>query len=241
MFRTVIMDDDPISQEALRDLLADHFPDFDIVAIFSGVKDSCAELPAMEVDLVLLDMELLDGKGFDVLENLVDIDFEVIITTMHDSYMLQAIKHAALDYLMKPIDKEVLRDALERFRSKFNKIQELARSRGKAVKSRLVIPVQDGLLLLNISDIIRLESDGSYTKVYMRDGSDHLISKNLGHYEDLLIQHDFVRIHHRHLINMEYVRQYLKTEGGAVEMMDGSIVEVSRRKKEDFLHRLGLA
>lgn len=238
MYKTVIIEDDPLSLEAIQDTLARFFIDFEVVGAYSSVKDATSSLPGMEVDLVLLDMELSDGKGFEVLTQLEPINFEVIITTMHDSFMLEAIKHAALDYLLKPITRQELEPALDRFKKKVEKAEQIKRAFAAKRSNRLVIPHQNGLVLLTISDIIRLESDGSYTKIFVIDGSTHLVSKNLGYYEDQLSQHDFLRVHHKHLISLDHVKNYIKGEGGTLVMSDNSSVEVSRRKKEEFLRRL---
>jgi two-component system LytT family response regulator len=240
MFKTVIIDDDPFSQETLKDILGSFSDGYEIVAVYSGVEETLNNLPQQDVDLVLLDMELQDGQGFDVLRQIEDINFEIIITTMHDSFMLEAIKHSAIDYLMKPISKVDLSAALSRFEKKIEKFELLKKSKSVSRKNRLVIPDQKGLILLEIKDIIRLESDGAYTKLFVANGETHLISKNLGYYENKLGEHDFTRVHHKHLINMNHVKNYLRGEGGTLIMSDNSSIEVSRRKKDFFLQKLGM-
>jgi two-component system, LytTR family, response regulator len=238
MIKTVIIDDDLVSQEALKDVLHDLGNELEIVGVYSGVEETLANLPGMEVDILFLDMELQDGQGFDVLKRLEDINFEVIITTMHDSFMLEAIKHSAIDYLFKPVSIADLSSAISRFESKVQKLQKLKRSNTKELQTRLVIPNQDGLELVEIKDLVRLQSDGAYTKLYLEDGRHHLTSKNLGHYEDRLKVHDFFRVHHQHLISLNHIKKYMKGDGGSVTMSDNSIVDVSRRKKEEFLKKL---
>jgi two-component system LytT family response regulator len=242
MYRVVIIDDDPLSQEVIEDLLKPWLLDFEITAKYSTVKDALKLLQKTNVDLLFLDMELSDGYGFDVLKELEEIDFEVIITTMHDSFMLEAIKYSAIDYLMKPIGKGHFDAAIERFKNKMRKQQSVAKkSDDSGVRlSRLVIPNQNGLLLVDIHDIIRLESEGAYTRIIMADGKTHLTSKNLGFYDSHLASHNFSRVHHGHLINLLHVKNYVKGEGGYVVMTDGAMVDVSRRKKEEFLRKLGV-
>tara|TARA_R110002050_G_scaffold113775_1_gene228814 strand:+ start:2404 stop:3126 length:723 start_codon:yes stop_codon:yes gene_type:complete len=238
MIKTVIIDDDPFSQETLVDILQDLENELEVVGIYSGVEETLSKLPYQEVDLLFLDMELQDGLGFDVLKRLENINFEVIITTMHDSYMLEAIKHSAIDYLLKPIHKKDLLSALERFKTKMEKLDKLKGSTRHEDFGRLVIPNQDGLDLVDIKELIRLKSDGAYTKLYLQNGREHLTSKNLGFYESKLKTHGFFRVHHQHLISLNHVKTYLKGDGGSVTMSDDSTVDVSRRKKDQFLKQL---
>ncbi len=240
MIKTVIIEDDPMSLDILKDLIADNFTQLEIVSTYDNVKDAVRGMSKQEVDLVFLDMELPDGRGFDVLSGLGEINFEVIITTMHDVFMLEAIKHSAIDYLMKPVNDTALVSAVERFALKIQKLQAKIDSSSKhSVKSsRLVIPNQQGLTLTEISDIIRLESDGAYTHISLKDGSKIMASKNLGHFEEELSSHNFFRIHHKHLINLDCVKTYIRGDGGKVILNDDSSVEVSRRKKDDFLKTL---
>jgi two-component system LytT family response regulator len=238
MYRVAIIEDDLLSQEALKDILNDYCDEFKIVAFYTGVKESIENLPKIDVDLVLLDMELSDGQGFDILKSLEDIKFEVIITTMYDSFMLEAIKHSAIDYLLKPISKEDMGTSLERFEKKKERLESLKSTSSKHSSSRLAIPNQHGLVLVEISDLVRLESDGAYTKLFVSDGSTHLISKNLGYYEETLADHDFLRIHNKHLINISHIKNYLRKDGGHLVMTDDSHVDVSRRKKQVLLNAL---
>jgi two-component system LytT family response regulator len=240
MYKVVIIEDDPLSMETLKDIIQDKVKDFEVVSTYASVKEALKDFPTEKVDLILLDMELGDGKGFDILSQLTHINFEVIITTMHDSYMLEAIKHSALDYLLKPVGAKDLASALDRFRQKIRKQEELRLSTVNSKSNRLAVPHQHGLTLLEIKDIIRLESDGAYSRFFMLDGSSHLVSKNLGHYEDHLIYHDFLRVHHKHLVNLSHVKNYIRGEGGVVVMSDDTHVDVSRRKKDEFLRKLGI-
>jgi len=242
MIKTVIIEDDPMSLDILKDLIADHFTQLQIVATYDTVRDAIRGMSKQEVDLVFLDMELPDGRGFDVLSGLGEINFELIITTMHDAFMLDAIKHAAIDYLMKPINAKDLVAAVERFALKIQKTRQKIEAGQQQVKksSRLVIPNQQGLILTEINDIIRLESDGAYTHIILKDGTKILASKNLGHFEEELKAHDFFRIHHQHLINTKEVKSYTRGDGGSVTLSNETTVEVSRRKKDDFLKIIGL-
>lgn len=239
MFQVTIIEDDPFSQEVLVDLINDLETNYKVNGRCDSVEASLKFLETNNPDLVLLDMELLDGRGFEILEKLEQFNFEVIITTMHDGFMIEAIRHSAIDYLMKPISKEKLAEALKRFEVKIQKIKDYQNNSSKNKKNRLVIPNSSGLIILEIKDIIRLESDGSYTKIFDVWGKSHMVSKNLGYYETLLNENDFFRSHHKHLINLNQIKAFSKNEGGAVEMSDDSKIQVSRRRKEEFLKHLG--
>lgn len=242
MFKAVIIEDDEFSQLVLQDLLELHFREIDVIGVYDSIAESLKHLNTTQVDLVFLDMELKDGKGFDLLEQLNEITFEVIITTMHDTFMLDAIKHSAIDYIMKPVTRSAMNEALDRFKKRLNRTQpsQKAQAIQGVLPSRMVIPNQAGLILLEINDIVRLESDGAYSKIFLQDGESHLTSKNLGHYETQLSSHGFFRVHHGHLINLSKVKNYVRGIGGQVVMADGSNVDVSKRRKDAFLQILGI-
>lgn len=236
MYKVVIVEDDAFAQEMLIDLLDKH-PDYTLAGTFSTVKTSTKSLPLLAPNLVFLDMELPDGKGFDILEQLPQINFDIIITTAHDSYTLQAIKHSALDYLFKPVKPAELAEALRRFESKLKSTKEPQQAPTKPGK--VILSMNDEMLFLDVENIIRLESDGSYTQFYTQDKKKYTTSRTLATYEEKLLSQGFVRVHNSHLINVNHIGKYIKGEGGYVIMSDGSTVEVSRRKKEEFLKALG--
>jgi two-component system LytT family response regulator len=184
-------------------------------------------------------MELPDGKGFDILERLPDINFEVIVTTQHDSFLMQAIKHSALDYLLKPVNAEMLAETLKKFDNKISTAKASGENNHSHQTGKIIISMNNELLFLNIPDIIRLESDGSYTTFFLMDKKSFVTSRTLATYEDKLIPHGFFRVHHSHLVNLNHIGKYVKGEGGYVIMADNSQIDVSRRKKEDFLKALG--
>lgn len=238
MFKTVIIEDDSFAREMLSDLLVKFSSDYPVIGFFDSVKSAVKTLPSLDPHLVFLDMELADGKGFAILEKLVKINFEIIVTTMHDSYMLQAIRHSALDYLLKPINSKELFSTLKRFESRVTDTRSDLKSNDTAGIHKIILPMNEGLLLLNIPDIIRLESDGSYTEFHTSDGKKYLTSRTLATYEDQLLPQSFFRVHHSHLVNMNHISKYIKGEGGYVIMSDNSSVDVSRRRKEEFLRAL---
>jgi len=238
MYKIVIIEDDSFAREMLIDLLTKYSSDYSVIAFFDSVRSAVKSLPSLGPHLVFLDMELADGKGFDILEKLVKINFEIIVTTMHDSYMLQAIRHSALDYLLKPINSKELNATLKKFETKNVATKTDLKSNDPPNIQKIILPMIEGLILLNVSDIVRLESDGSYTEFYTVDGKKYLTSRTLATYEDQLIPQSFFRVHHSHLVNMNHITRYIKGEGGYVIMTDNSSVDVSRRRKEEFLRAL---
>jgi two-component system LytT family response regulator len=239
MYKIVIVEDDVLAREMLSDLLITNHPGYTLTGFFDSVKTAVKSLPSLKPDLLFLDIELLDGKGFDILEKLDSINFEVIVTTGYDSYMLQAIKHSALDYVLKPVNAENLADALRRYELKIAESKIQLKTNESPSINKIILTTNEGLLFLNIADIIRLESDGAYTVFYSRDNKKYVTSRTLATYEDQLTNNAFFRVHHSHLINLNHISKYVKGEGGYVIMSDNTSVDVSRRKKEDFLKVLG--
>lgn len=239
MYKAAIVEDDPLSAEALKDLLKKDFSEIEVDVHYSNISEAIPGLSHSNVDLVFLDMELEDGKGFDVLQGLGEISFEVIITTVHQNYMLEAIKHSALDYILKPVGKANLNEAFDRFKKRKGFRVPKSEPTNAVRSNKLVIPNQEGLILVEIEDILSLESDGPYTTLNLVGSKKQVSSKNLGFYEELLKHHSFFRVHHSHIVNLNHVANYVRGEGGHVVLSDKSMVAVSRRKKEDFLVALG--
>jgi len=183
-------------------------------------------------------------NGFEFLEKFPRRDFAVIFTTAYNEYAIKAIKHSALDYLLKPIDKDELVTAVkraseERSHKTAGKIEELLQTmQPHQVSRRFAVPTMEGLILINPDDIIYVKSDGPYSHFYFTDGRHLLISKTLKEAEEVLPPKDFFRIHNSFLGNMQYVQKYLRGEGGEVVMSNGEQIPVSRTKKQEFLSLL---
>lgn len=245
MIRTVIIEDEQKSMEVLAALIRRNCPDLDIVATAASVQQGVETIRQHQPALVFLDISMPDGSGFDLLEK-VDQKFELIFATASDQYAIKAIKFSACDYLLKPIDSDELVAAVEKVRKKQNNlpsmenlrflVDQLKRSDDNFQK--ITLPTGNAYEIVNIRDIIRCEADGSYTVFYLSDKRKLLISAGLKHYEELLPEKDFIRVHHHHLINMNHVLRFLKEDGGYAIMSDGSKIEISRRKKESFMERL---
>jgi len=249
IIEAVIIDDDPLSSVFLKTLINSNFKDIDITGVGSDVKSGIEVIKDKNPDLVFLDILLPDGTGFDILSSLDSTNFQVIFITANDQYALKAFEFSAVDYIIKPIKIEELNKAIDKFRSYKNinniseKIQVL-KDNFEAPEKKLILPTMAGLKIVNIDNIIRFEASDSYTYVFIKDEKNPiLISKGLINFEELLQDKNFARIHNKHLINLKYVTEYFRGKGGYVKMIDGKEIEVSTRKKADFmdaLHKVAL-
>jgi two-component system, LytTR family, response regulator len=246
MIRSVIVEDEKKSSELLSTMIKRFCPDVAVEAIAESVKEGEEVIRKITPDLVFLDVEMGDGNGFDLLKKLNDVHFDLIFTTASDQHAVKAIKYSAIDYLLKPIDPEELQNAVGKVKERRNDnsaidnlkflLKNLKRDDDRF--SRITLPTGAGYELVNIKDIIRCEAEGNYTNFFIEGKKKLLVSASLKHYEDLLPAEDFIRVHHHHLININHVVRFLKTDGGYAVMTDGTEVEVSRRKKDAFMQRL---
>lgn len=246
MINAVIVEDEKKSREVLDALVKANCPDVNIVGTAESVAEGVELIRTAKPRLVFLDIEMADGSGFDLLEKVPNSGFDVIFTTASDAHALRAIKYSAIDYLLKPIDADELKAAVEKIRAKaidhtnLESLKFLLQNFRKPNEqySKITLPTGNAYEIVNVKDIIRCEADGSYTSFFLENKKKLLVSASLKHYEDLLPADDFIRVHHHHLINMHHVVRYLKTDGGYAVMSDGTQIEISRRKKDAFLQRL---
>ncbi len=248
MFKAIIIDDEKHCRDSLRATLGKVSDDVLVVKECTSPKEGLEAVHELVPDLVFLDVEMGKETGFDFLKQLGDIPFEVIFTTAHENYALRAIKFCALDFLLKPIGAEDLKQALHKFGQRVGKansgkqIQELMHNL-KSLQNeskKVALPTLTGLQFVSVHDIVRCESDINYTIFYLVDKSKIVVSKTLKEFEGLLEECNFFRVHNSHLINLSHIKNYTKGEGGTVTMDDGSTVDVSRRRKEEFLHKISM-
>lgn len=248
MIKVVIIEDEELDRTMLLDSLAKHCPDVEVLAACDNAKEGKAAIQKYHPDLVFTDVELDRKKVFDMLKELGDVDFEVIFVTSHRKYAIQAIKLSALDYLKKPFTVAELTTALNTYRQKRKNKQSpkpqldaLAHnlSNGSPDSKKIVLPTSNGRTVVFVKDIIRCQSDANYTTFFLTNKNKMVVARTLGDFEELLNDYGFSRVHASHLINLHHVKNYIRGEGGSVMMDDGSEVKVSRRKKDEFLSRLG--
>ncbi len=245
MIKALIIDDEKSSRDTLRGFVENYCEDIQIIEEAESAEQGIEQIKRLQPQLIFLDIELPLGSGFDLLEACKQSKFDVIFTTAHDQYALQAIKVCALDYLLKPISATDLKTAVAKIREQnysgtttpqIGAFVENISNLNKQL-SNIVLPTLDGFLVVKISEIIRCEADKNYTLFTIENSEKILVSKTLKEFEELLHEMDFIRVHQSHLINASHVQRYIKGSGGYVKMSDDSIIEVSRRKKELLMER----
>ncbi|MCB0835080.1 MAG: response regulator transcription factor [Bacteroidetes bacterium] len=251
MIKALIVEDEKNSQELLKELINTYCDGVEVIAIAGNVAEALGALKLHKPDLIFLDIELPDGDGFQVLENADEISFDVIFTTAYNQYAMRAFKFAATDYLLKPVDIEELQQAAARVVEKRSegqqddpseKIDALIkniRNIGQPFR-RIVLPTSNGFTVVDPDDIIRCESDRNYTFIFLKDKRRILVSRTIKEYDEMLQEFNFFRIHQSHLINLNYLKNYTRGRGGYVELTDGTTLDVSARRKSDFLKRMSI-
>ncbi len=244
--KTIIVDDIIKNREILIEMLTDFCPQVEIIGEADNVASALSIIQKNTPDLVLLDIEMPDGTGFDLLEKIGNISFEVVFVTAHDRYALKAIKFCALDYILKPVDVKELIKAIHRADEKYKQLNSsnnfshlIHNIKNQNINNhRIALPTQDGFVFIEVNDILRCEAEGSYTQVFLKNNKNIFATRKIKGFEELLNDYHFFRVHRSHLINLNYIEKYYRGEGGYVVMIDGTSVDVSRRKKEEFLERL---
>lgn len=244
MITALLIDDDKHLRKGMKSLLERYASEIAIIGEAESVKTGIVALEKYKPQVVFLDIHLSDGTGFDILEEISKIhgkvNTHIVFITAHEQYALKAFKFSALDFLLKPVDPDELqktinkiKEALEKNNS-FEHIDLLLENIRKKVDNfkRIALSTSDGIHLFEIADIIRCESTDNYTKFFIKNHKPLLISKTLKEYEELLTEHGFERIHQSHLINLSYLKSYIKTDGGYVIMADNTNIPISQRKKE---------
>ncbi len=240
MKTAIIIDDELKGRVALSRKLYDYCKDVSLTGEAENGEEGIKLIEKLKPDIVFLDIEMPRMNGFDMLHRLTEKNFDLIFTTAYDQYAIKAIKYAAFDYLLKPVDIEELKLAVSKSnaqnRNTEKKLEVLDQNlHGKTILNKIAIPSLDGLLFFNIADIVHLEANSNYTAIYFSNRPKLIASKTLKDFEDLLPTDIFFRTHHSHLINLNYIKRYIKGDGGQIELQDGTFVDVARRKKEEFL------
>lgn len=243
MLKALIVDDEEAGVESLKLLLKKYCPSVTVAATANSVNEAEEKASSVSPDVIFLDIAMPFANGFELLKRLKNKNFSVVFTTAYNEYALKAIKHNALDYLLKPIDSDELIEAVKKCEEKqaggppdMKKIENLMSALAQSQKAqKLPVPTLDEIQYIDIDNIMRMEADSNYTHIYLADKQKLTSSKTLKDYEQMLTGQKFFRVHKTHIINLGYVRKYIKGEGGYVVMADGASVEVSRQKKAELL------
>lgn len=244
MTRAVIIDDEYNSRENIKQLLLLLCPDVEVVGEADGIKAGINCINSNKPDLVFLDIKMPDGSGFDMLLRLGKFDFRLIFVTAFDDYALKAFRFNAIDYLTKPINPDELRQAVQKVISSPNidtsgeAIKLMLESMSKpALPKKIILKTLNTIHVIEVDDIIRCESDRNYTIFHMKDGDNVLISRSMKEYHEMLAEYGFLRIHNSHLINLKYVKRFLRDELICV-LKDNSNIPVSYRKRDELYSRI---
>ncbi|MBV8324936.1 response regulator [Chryseobacterium sp.] len=234
--QAAIIDDEQDGRDYIALLLRNEFPDIQESFQASSVEEAYLSLVKNAPDILFLDVQLKDGTAFDLLSKFKEINSLIIFITAFEHFAIQAIKNGATDYLLKPIKRI---DFIIAVRKALDTHRKHRLSSTVSYQNKISLPTLQGFKLTDIDSIVRCEADSSYTTFYMNDKSKIIVSRTLHEFEELLSDHNFFRIHHKHLINLSHLKEYIKGKGGQVIMTDHSVLDVSVRKKNDFLHKIG--
>jgi two-component system LytT family response regulator len=244
--KTIIVDDERDAVDFINSIIDEYCTSLEVVGKAYNVIQGVSAIKDKDPDLVFLDVEMPNGTGFDLLAQFPEKNFDVIFITAFNHYAIKAIKFSAVDYILKPININEFIDAVDKVIKKHTErrtqgnesLKILMENLRSSLPSRLAIPTADGMEYLNPKDIIRIEADRSYSWFFLTGNRKILVSKHLKEFQELLGDRYFFRSHNSHLINLKYVKKYIRKEGGYIEMADSAMIPVSRNRKDLFLAQM---
>lgn len=243
--KAILIDDEPRSNENMRILIEDHCPGVEVIAQCTDARTSIEKVNVLKPDILFLDVEMPHANGFEVLNAVRSSIRQVIFTTAHDKYAIRALREHALDFLLKPVDPEELVRAIERLKytaspdllmQSLDRIEKLEQQFRKHHSSHVAIQTSEGYIMMNHTEVIRMEAESNYTHIYCTKKK-YTVAKLLGYFEEQLPS-GFIRVHSSHLVNLQHIKTYQRGDGGYVVMSDGSAVEVSRSRKKELMRIL---
>jgi two-component system LytT family response regulator len=246
MIKTVIIDDNPETRATNKKLLAEYFVDIKLVGEADSVESAYHLIRETKPHLVLLDIEIKGGTGFQLLQKLKPYSFKVIFITGFNQYALKAIKFHAIDYILKPVNatefQEAVQSTLHLIEKDFSTneqnelfLQSFSQNRGP---SKIVLRTLDAMHLINISDILYCKNDNNYTTFYLSTGENIMVSKGIAHYEEILNESEFIRSHQSYLVNLQHIKKVDKTDGGFIILNSGTEIPISSRRKKALIQLL---
>ena len=245
MINAIIIDDESHSRRTLMMMLKDYCPEVNVIAQAGEAESGLAAIQKLNPDLVFLDIEMPNMNGFEVLEKMPQINFEIIFTTSYDQYAIKAIRFSALDYLLKPVDREELLRAVQKVTMRRQsclpqQLEILLQKLHQPVSpvQKIALPTMEGLQMVAVNSIIRCESESNYSIFFLKDKPKMTVSRPLKEIEEILEEYSFIRVHNSHLVSLNEIDKYVKGEGGYLVMSDGTNIDVSRTKKDALLQKL---
>jgi two-component system, LytTR family, response regulator len=243
MVRAILVDDEENALNALKQKILQHCDAVEILAACHLPEEAIEKINELQPDILFLDIEMPGMNGFSLLQKLTHKNVEVVFVTAYDHYAIKAIRYSALDYLVKPVDTDDLKSAVDRAVQKANstlpneRLELLLDHLEKPQKnlSRIAIPIHDGIQFIKVNDIIYLEAHANYTHVFATANMKYIVSRTIRDLEEILPPEIFVRIHNSHIININYLEKYIRGEGGQVVLSNGIVLDVAKRKKAEFL------
>lgn len=247
MINAVLIDDEPKNIRILSKLLQDYCPEVNVAGTAEKHQEAIEIISRVKPDLIFLDIEMPGGNAFDLLNQLMPVDFEIIFVSAFDNYAIKAFRYSALDYVLKPVSIENLRQAVIKAEKKIlekninQRLDNFLKNQNeKYTFQRIALPTKNGLEFYEFEDIVFCQAEGPYTRFGFANKQNLLVTGTLKDYEELLPAASFCRVHNSYVINLNHVKKYYKGKGGSVEMSTGINIEVSLRKKDDFISRLRL-
>lgn len=244
MKRVLIIDDESHARDYLGSLLETHCPEIQVIGQANGVQSGYEAIESLQPDAIFIDISMKDGTGFDLLDRFEYYPFQVIFQTAYDEFAVKAFKYSAIDYLLKPIDVEDLKKAVTKLtrdeisnllKKQLNTVLQANRQK---ILDRIVLNSSEGMHFVEVVDIIRLQSEASYTTFYLESGERIVVSKTIKTFESMLPHHSFFRPHQSHIVHLKSVQKFLREDGGYALMKDGAKVPIARSKKDKFIQIL---
>jgi len=243
--KTILIDDERSSLENLEQKIREFCPELKILATVEQPKEALLLIRHHKPDVIFLDIEMPHLNGFRMLDELGDYNSEIVFTTAYNHYAIEAIRISAFDYLMKPVSIADLKATVSRLSTQLAKttrqrLDVLRQSLNKTINpdQKIAVPTWEGLEFILIRNVVRIESSSNYSRLFFVNGESLLVTRQLKEFEEMLTPYRFCRVHNIHLINLQYVKKYVRGEGGSVIMENGDEIDVSRRKKDDFLRQI---
>jgi two-component system, LytTR family, response regulator len=247
MLRAILIDDEENALNALKQKIIQHCNGVEIVAVCTLPEEAITKINSMQPDILFLDIEMPGMNGFVLLQKLDYKNFEIVFVTAYDHYAIKAIRSSALDYLVKPVDIDELKATVDRAIDKRDKaipnqrlellLDHLARPQKNF--NKIAIPSHEGMQFVKVNDIVYLEASVNYTHIYTSQNSRFVVSRTIKDFEELLPAETFIRIHNSYIINKDYLEKYIRGDGGQVVLSNGTVLDVAKRKKAEFLKAIG--